>query len=111
MVHKVHYDPKVPENNNIAYKSAKSKQVNAVIEGAWLSKPISTTVEEIIRKVLQMMNARFPEYASFPRQDIIAPIQNQTDLYNPMLNDKARRLAASAASAASGQPMHITLEV
>jgi hypothetical protein len=117
MVHKVHYDPTVPENNNIAYKSAKSKQVSAVIEGTWLSKPISSTVEEIIRKVLQLMNSRFPEYADDPdminnrdcifkwmhdvmsmnndkyyslRKDIIALIQNQTELYNPMLDDKLK---------------------
>ena len=117
MVHKVHYDPTVPENNNIAFKSAKSKQVSAVIEGTWLSKPISSTVEEIIRKVLQLMNSRFPEYADDPdminnrdgifkwmrdvmsmnndkyyslRKDIIALIQNQTELYNPMLDDKLK---------------------
>jgi hypothetical protein len=117
MVHKVHYDPTVPENNNIAYKSAKSKQMSAVIEGTWLSKPISSTVEEIIRKVLQLMNSRFPEYADDPdminnkdgifkwmrdvmsmnndkyyslRKDIIALIQNQTELYNPMLEDKLK---------------------
>lgn len=118
LVQKVHYDPEVPRNNNIAFKSAKSKQVNAVVQGTWQRKPISTAVEGIVRKVLQLMSSRINEYLDDDelqenrdhiykwmhdvlnmnnekyyklKQDITSLIQNQTELYNPMLEDKLQQ--------------------
>lgn len=119
---KVHFDPDVPRNNNIAFKSAKSKQVNAVVEGTWQSRPTSTAVEDIVRKVLQLMSLRFNEHMGDNelqrnkdqifkwmhdvlnmnndkyfklKQDIVTLIQNQTDIYNPMLDDRQKVAAMS----------------
>lgn len=117
LVHKVHYDPEVPENNNIAFKSAKSKQLYIVQDGTWKCAPINTTMEDLARNTLRLIMSKYGALSSDNtiveneqiihswmnevnsgkgnafwklKQELLSMIQNKTEAYNPVHDDRAK---------------------
>jgi len=117
MVQKIHYNPDVPENNNIAFKSGKSKQMYVVKDGMWQITPSSTAIEEMVKNILKLFrehvaehmktdpidacgvrawylemceaNLAKPKYWKL-KQELTSVIQNQTNIYNPYQHDLCR---------------------
>lgn len=116
MVNKIHYDPEVPENNNIAFKSSKQKQFWVMRNGTWQVAPHDDVVRQMFRKIGSMMYNRYLDGVATEDADlvhigdtyhnwhvdiaqgkganywnlknkVVCNVQNQTLHHNPVLQD------------------------
>jgi hypothetical protein len=121
MVNKIHYDPNVPENNNIAFKSSKQKQFWVIKNGLWQAAPQDCVVQQMCRKISGLMYNRYleglsdndPDIKRFGetyhdwhvgvaegkgnkywslRNKIVSSVQNQTAQLNPVLQDRQQQI-------------------
>jgi hypothetical protein len=124
MVNKIHYDPNVPENNNIAFKSSKQKQFWVVINGLWQAAPQDCVVQQMYRRIGGLMYNRYliglsdndPDITRYGdayhnwhigvaegkgnkywslRNKIVSNVQNQTDQLNPVLQDRLQQIVTT----------------
>lgn len=52
----IHFNPHVPENHNIRYKSTKQKSCMVYMDGRWIETDQNSTVDKLIMKGQRMMN-------------------------------------------------------
>lgn len=61
LIENIHYNPDVPENHNLRFKSVKQNTFERLIDSEWRVCDASNTLDELIRKGYRILNAHHAE--------------------------------------------------
>lgn len=62
LITEIHYNPDVPENHNLRFKSSKRNTFEKYITPSWQECDATNTLEELIRKGYRILNAHYMEH-------------------------------------------------
>jgi hypothetical protein len=62
LIDNIHYNPNVPCNHNIRYKSTKNNSFEKYVNEHWMECDASNTLDELIRKGYRVLNAHYMEH-------------------------------------------------
>lgn len=62
LIDNIHYNPLVPSNHNIRYKSTKQNSFEKYVDEHWMECDASNTLDELIRKGYRVLNAHYTEH-------------------------------------------------
>lgn len=62
LIEDIHYNPNVPSNFNLRYKSTKQNSLEKYVDQHWIECDTSNTLDELIRKGYRILNAHYTSY-------------------------------------------------
>lgn len=89
LIDNIHYNPNIPENHNVRYKSTKNNSFEKYVNQHWMECDASNTLDELIRKGYRIMNAHYMEHIlNNPEYSDVSEIQQRALEMFRFLSDK-----------------------